>query len=95
MDLVRQSLAIVFVLAVLWIALWFLRKKGWTAAKGARPAKGLLELRGRLALTPRHSIHLVRIGDRTVAIGIHPEGLTLLADTVNAESGGESKGSTS
>lgn len=95
MDLVRQSLAIVFVLTLLWVALWFVRKKGWSAAKGTRPSKGLLELRGRIALTPRHSIHLVRIGDRTLAIGIHPEGFTILADTLAIEGNRESKSCTS
>lgn len=91
MDLVRQSLAVVLVLALLWTALWFVRKQGWSTVRVGRGPKGLLEVRGRLALTPRHSIHLVRIGDRTIAVGVHPEGFTVLADIVSQEAQNDSK----
>lgn len=80
MDLVRHSLAIVFVFGLLWTALWFVRKKGWTSTRRSKAPPGLLESRGKLALTPLHSIHLVRIGDRTLAIALHPKGVTLLGD---------------
>lgn len=85
MDTLRQSLAIVLVLALLWLALWFLRKKGWIAARPSKTAPGLLESLCKMALTPRHSIHIVRVGDRTIAIGLHPEGITFLGDTTGAE----------
>jgi flagellar biogenesis protein FliO len=80
MDIVRQSLAIVFVFALLWTALSFLRKKGWTRSWKAKALPGLLESRGKLALTARHSIHLIRIGDRSLILALHPDGVTFLGD---------------
>jgi len=85
MDMIRPSLAILFVLALLWSALWFLRKKGWTVAPRNKTAPSLLESCCKLALTDRHSIHLVRICDRTVAIALHPEGVTFLGDANPAD----------
>jgi flagellar biogenesis protein FliO len=80
MDLVRQSLAILFVFLLLWAALWFLRKKDWPGLRRSKIAPGLLEARGKLALTPRHSIHLVGVGGRTLVLALHPDGVTFLGD---------------
>ena len=81
MDIVRQSLAIVFVFALLWTALWFVRKKGWTGMiRRAKPLPGLLESRGKLVLTAQHSVHLIRIGDRNLILALHPDGVTFLGD---------------
>jgi flagellar biogenesis protein FliO len=76
MGIVRQSLAIVVVFALLWAARWFFRKKAWRTK--SEPA--LLESRGKLALTARHSIHLIRIGDRNLIVALHPDGVTFLGD---------------
>ena len=80
MDIVRQSLAITFVFALLSAALWFLRKRGNIRAgfPRARAAHGVLESRGKLALGPQHSIHVVRIGERDMVVAVHPAGVTLL-----------------
>lgn len=94
MDTVRQSLAIVFVLALLWVALWFLRKRGWAEGRRNKTVQGLLELRCKLVLTPRHSIYLVQIGDRTVAIALHPEGVTFLGDADPSDACRREKGVT-
>jgi flagellar biogenesis protein FliO len=82
MDIVRQSLAITFVLALLWAALWLLRKKGaiQISPRKGRGRTGVLEARARLALTPQHSIHLVRIGQRDLVLALHPSGVKLLAE---------------
>jgi flagellar biogenesis protein FliO len=40
----------------------------------------MLESRAKLALTARHSLHLVRIGDRDLILALHPAGLTFLGD---------------
>lgn len=77
MDIARQSLAIVFVLALLWAALWLLRKRGWAGLR-TKAVHGVLESRGKLTLTARHSIHLVRVGDRSLILALHPEGVTFL-----------------
>ena len=44
MDIVRQSLAIVFVFALLWTALSFLRKKGWTRSWQTKAAPWLARI---------------------------------------------------
>lgn len=82
MDIVRQSLAILFVFSLLWTALWLLRKKAWVRRNKTVP--GLLESRGKLALTARHSIHLIRIGDRNLIVALHPDGVTFLGDAAPA-----------
>ena len=80
MNMVRQSLAITFVFALLWTALWFLRKRGSIRLgfPRARVTNDVLESRGKLALSPQHSIHIVRIGERDVVVAVHPAGVTLL-----------------
>ena len=82
MDIARQSLAIFIVFALLWTALWFVRKKGWSAMRRSKTVPSLIESRGKLALTPRHSVHLVRIGDRNLVLALHPDGLTFLGDAM-------------
>jgi flagellar biogenesis protein FliO len=85
MDIARQSLAIVFVFALLWTALWLLRKRRWVGMRRTKPLPGVLESRGKLALTARHSVHLVRVGDRNLILALHPEGVTFLGDAVAAD----------
>jgi flagellar biosynthetic protein FliO len=98
MDIVRQSLAITFVFALLFAALWLLRKKGALRLRSgrARGEPGVLESRGRLALSQQHSIHLVRVGQRDLVLALYPSGVTLLAELPAASrsqtSGGETCG---
>jgi flagellar biogenesis protein FliO len=81
MDIVRQSLAITFVFALLWAALWLLKKRGniRIGLPRTRAAHGVLESRGKLALGPLHSIHIVRIGEQDMIIAVHPAGVTQLS----------------
>jgi flagellar biogenesis protein FliO len=83
MEIIRQLLAVVLVFAFLWTARWLLRKRAWRA----KSAPALLESRGKLALTPRHSIHLIRIGDRDLIVALHPDGVTFLGDGTPAMDG--------
>ena len=72
--------AVVAVMAVLALALWWLRKKsarGWLAVRTRRPARRL-ESMERLALAPHHTLHLVRLDDHTILVAQSPAGLTLL-----------------
>lgn len=85
MDTAKQSLAVVFVFTLLWMALWLLRKRGWAGMRRSNPLSNLLESRGKLVLTARHSIHLVRVGDRNLILALHPDGLTFLGDAAPAE----------
>jgi flagellar biogenesis protein FliO len=90
MDIVRQSLAITFVFALLWAAMWLLRKKGAMriGPRKIRGECGMLESRGKLVLSQQHTIHLVRIGQQDLVLALHPAGVTLLAE-LPAEAGGK------
>jgi len=77
MDLLRQAAAIALVLGLLIAVRWVFRRNWWRI--GSAPA--LLESRGKLALTPRHSVHLIRIGDRNLILALHPEGVTFLGES--------------
>jgi flagellar biogenesis protein FliO len=90
MDILRQSLAITFVFALLWTAMWLLRKKGALRIGGRkiRGECGMLESRGKLVLSQQHTIHLVRIGQQDLVLALHPAGVTLLAE-LPAHAGGE------
>lgn len=84
MDIFRQLLAITVVFLLLWTTLTLLRKKGrmpgWTRIGRTKFVPGVLESRGKLLLSAQHSIHLIRIGDRSIILALHPEGVTLLGD---------------
>jgi flagellar biogenesis protein FliO len=86
MDILRQSLAITFVFALLWAALWFLRKRGniRIGFPKVRAVQSVLESRGRLALGPQHSIHVVRIRERDMVVAVHPAGVTVLCHVSQA-----------
>lgn len=75
--------------ALLAGALAWLRRRGLLRMAGnglhlrRRPRR--LEMLDRLALTPQHSLHLVRLGNRTILLGRSPSGLALL-DTAEGRS---------
>lgn len=82
MEWIRQLLAAALVVALGWGSLWWLRRRGLARpAAGARRRDGArrLELIDRVALTPQHSVHLIRMGDRLILVGRAPSGLTRLA----------------
>jgi len=79
-EMFQQFFIVLSVLGLLCGALWALKKKGWVRT-GLRPNKGrehYLEVIDRLSLTPQHSLHLVRLQDRTLLIGLSPNGCNLL-----------------
>jgi flagellar biosynthetic protein FliO len=81
MEEIRQVLSVVAVLALLGGSLWWLRRKGVAsfAAKGRGAGKARsMKVVERLALTPQHSLHLVRVGDRTILVAASPGGCSLL-----------------
>lgn len=80
MDLAHESLAITLVFALLWAALWLLKRRGILVSRRGPSNRGLLESCGRLSLTAQHSIHVVRVGDRNLVLAVHPAGITLLGD---------------
>ncbi len=80
MEIVDPMPAVLGVLGVLAAALWWLRKKGaarlWRKTL-RRPARRLASVE-RLALSPRHVLHLVRLDDRVLLVAESPAGLAPL-----------------
>jgi len=81
MEMSEQLLAVIAALGLLWGCLWLLKRKGYVRTslrRPARPGQPRLEVIDRLALTPQHSLHLVRLADRTLLVGLSPQGCNLL-----------------
>lgn len=78
MEILRQLLAVGAVFAALAGAVWALKRgrAGWPAL--GRRRDGRLEALERVALTPHHTLHLVRFGGRTLLVAAHAGGCTLL-----------------
>jgi flagellar biogenesis protein FliO len=74
-ELARQMLSVLFVFALLGAVIVALRK-GPLLIKRAGPRK--LESVDRIALTPQHALHVVKVGGREVVVATHPQGCTVL-----------------
>lgn len=87
MDFFQQITGVFVVLVLLLGSLWFLRRKGFAQFSVARgnPRPGRpLEVIDRVTLTPHHSLHLVRMADRVLLVGLSPTGCTLLESSERA-----------
>lgn len=94
MDLIRESLGITIVFALLWAVLWLLKKKGAVRVGMLvnRPGGGkCIEVIDKLRLTPQHSVHVVRVADREIVLGLHASGFTILGERVAARDNTGSK----
>jgi flagellar biosynthetic protein FliO len=80
MEIAQQLLAIALVLGALCAAVWALKRKGWASVRvgASRNGQKRLEAIDRLVLTPHHSVHLIRVADRTLLVGLSPNGCNLL-----------------
>ena len=81
MEILRQLLAVLFVLGLLGAAVWVLRRNGragWRGGFHRRREPGLLAAADRLALSPQHSLVLVRVAGRALLLAVYPAGCTLL-----------------
>jgi flagellar biogenesis protein FliO len=92
----KQGLAVLFVLGLLVAALSWVRRRGWAHSAPVRPTPGsllkhwmggrtapaqcLIENLGRLPLTPQHSLHVVRFGDRALLLALHGSGCSVLGE---------------
>jgi hypothetical protein len=80
MELLQQMAAAAGVPALLGSALWWLRGRGAGGIRsGARirhPRR--LQAMERLPLSPHHTLHLVRAGERTLLVAAWPSGCALL-----------------
>jgi flagellar biosynthetic protein FliO len=80
MELIRQLLAVTFVLALAVAAVWWLRRANPVrfGSRGSERGRRQLEMVERLPLGPQHSLCLVRCGDKALVVGLHAGGCTLL-----------------
>jgi flagellar biosynthetic protein FliO len=96
--MVEQTLAVFLVLALLILALWVLRRKGLAkmnlAVGGRRTGGGQIQVVDRKSLTGTHSVHLVRVQDRLILIGISPSSCQALHTFVAEPETPEPPGST-
>jgi flagellar biogenesis protein FliO len=87
--MVEQILAAVLVIALLLGTVWLLRRKGLASGapvwnRAARP--GSMQVLERLQLTSQHSLHLVRLGEQVILIGVSPATCSRIAVTAAPES---------
>lgn len=71
MEAFREVLSVLIVFLLLGAALWKLRHR--TSKKGRS-----LEPVEKIALTPQHALHLIRIEGREILVATHPQGCTLI-----------------
>lgn len=87
MDTIQQLAGIVFVFALLGTAIVWLRRKNLIFM--GRPSKvadvNRLQVTDRVRLTPQHSLHVLRAGEREFIIATHAAGCTLLASNEPAK----------
>ena|SRR5579872_3123910 len=78
--MIQQIFSVVVVFGLLAAALWLLRSRGLARFRGlgGRKTNQHLEAIARLPLTAQHSVHLVRVSDHAIVVGLSPSGCTLL-----------------
>lgn len=79
----EQILAALFVLALLLATLWLLRRKGLASVNLGLPKRfsgaKQIQILERVSLSAHHSLHLIRIHDRTILLGVSPSGCNRIA----------------
>jgi flagellar biogenesis protein FliO len=86
METIQQTGAVVLVLTLLPLTLWWLRRRGLAGMAGGLPLVRKanprhLESLERLPLGPQHTLHLVRLGGAALLISASPAGCALLHRT--------------
>jgi len=82
MEPVRQILAAVVVLGLLGGTLYWLRRVGAArlTVKGlGRASNRQMRSIEQLRLTPQHSLHMVKVGDRILLVVLSPGGCSVLS----------------
>lgn len=88
MELARQLLSVAAVLALAAVAAWRLRRPAGLRLLEPNRRRRRLELVERLALSPHHTLCLVRLGGAELLLALSPGGCTLVAaDPAGRQSG--------
>jgi len=88
MESMQQALSVLLVLGLLGGTLWWLRHKGLAhfALKNRGTGKRRsIQVVERLVLTPQHSLHLVKLEDRTMLIAASPGGCSILSERADIQ----------
>jgi flagellar biogenesis protein FliO len=88
MDVLRQALSVLLVFSLLGAMLWVLRRSGKLSFRGLAKARALGNTRSmiaveRLALTPQHTLHIVRINGSEVLLATYPQGCSVVTTTTD------------
>lgn len=87
MNFVQYAGAIILVLALLFLLLGVLQRRGLAHFQlpiGVRTGEKRMEVLERLPLTPQHSLHLVRVHGEVLLVGVSPSGCALLREDAPA-----------
>lgn len=79
MELAEQAASLLAVFGLLALAVWaFGRKSGrsWKVFRKRTHESGSMVVTDQLVLTPQHVLHLVRVGERTLLLATHPQGVS-------------------
>jgi flagellar biogenesis protein FliO len=87
MEIIQQTLTVVFVLGLLGGTLYWLRSKGLAQFRGGIKLGGAHRMKSieRLVLTPQHSLHLVVVSGRVLLIAVSPGGCSVLDNEIPME----------
>jgi flagellar biosynthetic protein FliO len=81
--MLQQYIAVFVVLALLFAALWLMRRKGFAAVSLRQfraPAAGRqMQVVERVSLTAQHSLHLVSLPGRMMVVSVSPGGCNQVA----------------
>lgn len=78
MEFAEQVASVLAVFGLLALAVYALGRKAgrpWLGFRSHGRKTDSMFVAERLVLTPQHSLHLVRIGDRSLLIATHPQGV--------------------
>lgn len=81
MDLAQQLIVVFFVFATLGGAMWWLKANGWAQVRSSLPLSRQgkqLQVVERLALSPQHSVQIIRVAQKLLLVGISPAGCQVL-----------------
>jgi len=81
MEAIQQAAAVLIVLGLLGVALFWLRNKGLVrfGANGiGRAGNRRMQSLERLQLTPHHSLHRINVGGRVLLIAVSPGGCSVV-----------------